>query len=111
MTNLIDFMRKGRVTMTTAVVERDERLPAERPREPLPVPLRSRPARRFSWRWARRLLGPLVLLAIWQVGAWTGLIPARSLAPPGQVGSAAWDLIRTGELQHHLWVSLGRAVK
>jgi sulfonate transport system permease protein len=64
-----------------------------------------------GWRWARRLAGPLLLLGIWQVGSWTGLIPTRNLASPGRVAAAAWDLIKTGELQHHLAVSLVRAVK
>ena len=90
--------------MATVVVEAEERIAVD----PLTRP---ESASHHSWRWLRRLIGPLVLLAIWQLGSWTGLIPSRNLAPPGQVASAAWDLLKTGELQHHLWVSLGRAVK
>src|SRR5690349_17594505 len=35
----------------------------------------------------------------------------RTLAPPSDVFSAGRELIASGELQHHLWVSLGRVVK
>ena len=63
--------------MATVVVEAEERIAVD----PL---TRSKPAGRVSWRWLRRLIGPLVLLAIWQLGSWTGLIPSRNLASPGR---------------------------
>lgn len=59
-------------------------------------------------RWARRGGGPLVLLAIWWVGTSTGFFSAQTLASPGQVVTAARELIETGALQEHLWVSLQR---
>lgn len=58
----------------------------------------------------RRSLGPLWLVALWVVLSATGAISPTTLAPPGKVWSAAVDLIGTGELQHHLWVSLQRVV-
>jgi sulfonate transport system permease protein len=57
----------------------------------------------------RRLAGPLLLVLIWQVLATTGVVDDRTLASPSAVLSAGWDLLQTGELQEHLWVSLRRA--
>lgn len=59
-------------------------------------------------RWVRRLLGPAWLLGLWIVLSATGTIGKRTLAPPADVWSAFVDLVRTGELQHHMWVSLHR---
>lgn len=61
-------------------------------------------------RWVRRLVGPLLLLVLWVVLSATGVVSSRSLAPPREVWSAGVELVRTGELQHHLWVSLQRVV-
>lgn len=57
----------------------------------------------------RILIGPVVLVAVWQIGSATGLIPEQTLAAPSTVISAAGGLIETGRLQEHLLVSLGRA--
>lgn len=61
-------------------------------------------------RW-QRLLGPLALLVLWQVASSTGLISARVLAAPAAVLATGYDLVASGDLQHHLWVSLGRVVR
>jgi len=58
--------------------------------------------------WTRRLIGPAWLLGLWIVLSRTGVISEKMLAPPGKVWSAFTDLVSTGELQHHLWVSLHR---
>jgi sulfonate transport system permease protein len=58
-----------------------------------------------------RLLSPLALIAIWQVGASTGLIPPRILSGPVQILDTFGDLVASGELGEHLAVSLGRVVK
>jgi len=57
----------------------------------------------------RILIGPVALLALWQIGSATGLIPEQTLAAPSTVLSAGAGLIETGRLQEHLLVSLGRA--
>jgi len=56
----------------------------------------------------RRLLGPAWLLAFWIIGSRIGLISEKMLAPPAEVWAAFQDLVSSGELQHHLWVSLQR---
>jgi sulfonate transport system permease protein len=58
----------------------------------------------------RRFLSPLVLVLLWQIGSMTGLIPARTLAAPSTILVTAWGLLATGELGHHLVVSLGRVL-
>jgi sulfonate transport system permease protein len=57
----------------------------------------------------RRLVGPVLLVVIWQLLATTGVIDNRTLASPAAVLSAGWELVQTGELQEHLWVSLRHA--
>jgi sulfonate transport system permease protein len=56
----------------------------------------------------RRAVGPLALLAIWQVGSTTGFIPERTLASPSTVASTFGDLVSSGQLAEHMRVSLGR---
>ncbi|WP_026694992.1 aliphatic sulfonate ABC transporter permease SsuC [Peribacillus kribbensis] len=53
---------------------------------------------------------PFLLLAGWQLFASLGAIPARILPAPFDVCKAAVGLLKTGELQDHIMVSLGRAV-
>ncbi|SDD08283.1 ABC transporter permease [Glycomyces harbinensis] len=57
----------------------------------------------------RILIGPVALLALWQIGSATGLVPEQTLAAPSTVIAAGADLIEAGRLQEHLLVSLGRA--
>ena len=57
-------------------------------------------------RWA----SPLVLLALWEIGARTGLIPERVLAAPSTVALTFWRMLVSGELPSNLLVSLGRVV-
>jgi sulfonate transport system permease protein len=56
----------------------------------------------------RRFVSPLVLLALWQAASMAGLIAPRTLAAPTAILATAWELIASGELIHHLLVSLGR---
>lgn len=56
-----------------------------------------------------RWLSPLVLLAIWELGSRTGLIPQRTLAAPSTVIVTLYGMIISGELPSNLLVSLGRA--
>ncbi|MBI6674131.1 ABC transporter permease subunit [Pseudomonas syringae] len=57
-----------------------------------------------------RLLSPLVLLLLWELASQTGLLPVRVIAAPSQIGGTLWSMIVSGELAHHLWVSLQRAL-
>jgi len=75
----------------------------------------SKPAHRLAKRWTApdallRLLSPLAILLIWEITSRAGLIPARVIAAPSEIGSTLWELIRSGELLRHLLVSLQRAV-
>ncbi len=61
-------------------------------------------------RWARRLAGPVVLIAVWQLLSSAGWLDSRTLASPAEALSAARQLFVDGELQEHLWVSLRRVL-
>lgn len=58
----------------------------------------------------RRLLGPTLLFGLWIVLASSGVIDHRTFAPPADVWSAFTELVSSGKLQHHLWVSLQRVL-
>ena len=71
-----------------------------------------RPVRRHRWvRTVRRLVGPLVLLSVWQFGDALGIIDNTTMAPPIDVIRAFDALHESGELWTHLSTSLGRAGK
>jgi sulfonate transport system permease protein len=57
------------------------------------------------------VLGPLAILIAWQLASSLGLVSTRVLAAPSTVLLTGWDLVKTGELQQHLWVSLGRVAR
>jgi sulfonate transport system permease protein len=80
---------------------------------PLPAPagLRRAAGAWLAQRRYRRLLGPLALVVVGQLASSLGLVSTRVLAAPLTVVETAWDLIKTGELQQHLWVSLGRVAR
>jgi sulfonate transport system permease protein len=74
------------------------------------------PARAWPRQWLRqirfrRVLGPLAILIAWQLASSLGLVSTRVLAAPLTVLATGWDLVKTGELQMHLWVSLGRVAR
>ncbi|MFB6516540.1 ABC transporter permease [Streptomyces sp. NPDC056401] len=64
--------------------------------------------RRSPPRWARRTIGPLLLLAAWQLASSLGWLPADVLAPPSTIASAAAGLIGDGTLPAAMGVSLQR---
>lgn len=57
-----------------------------------------------------RLFSPLALLLLWELASQTGLLPGRVIAAPSQIGGTLWEMISSGELAGHLWVSLQRAL-
>jgi sulfonate transport system permease protein len=76
------------------------------PAEPLSIA----PRRRHSRQWLR-VLSPVALVVLWQIGCSNGLISGRTLAAPSQVIGSVVALTADGSLQHHLLVSLGRVAK
>lgn len=76
--------------------------------EPI-VPTSVRRARlRSVPRWLRRTVGPLLLLALWQVFSATGVLHPDVLASPGTIARAGADLIADGTLPAAMGVSLQR---
>ncbi|MFD7617334.1 ABC transporter permease subunit [Streptomyces sp. NPDC059802] len=59
-------------------------------------------------RWLRRAVGPLLLLALWQVLSATGVLHADVLASPGTIARAGSDLIADGTLPSAMGISLQR---
>ncbi|MEV6473363.1 ABC transporter permease [Streptomyces sp. NPDC051657] len=65
---------------------------------------------RAAPRWARRAVGPLLLLALWQVLSATGVLHPDVLASPGTIARAGADLVADGTLPAAMGVSLQRVV-
>jgi sulfonate transport system permease protein len=59
--------------------------------------------------WWLRWISPLAILLLWQLASSTGLLSPKDLAAPTTILTAAWDLIRDGQLPNALLVSLRRA--
>lgn len=59
-------------------------------------------------RWLRRTVGPLLLLALWQVFSATGVLHPDVLASPGTIARAGSDLIADGTLTSAMGISLQR---
>jgi len=57
-----------------------------------------------------RLISPLLLLAAWELASRSGLLPPRIIAAPSAISDTLWQMIVSGELAGHLWVSLKRAL-
>jgi len=61
---------------------------------------------------ARRILPwalPVLLIAGWQLAAEVGWLSSRVLPEPTNVLKSGWELLRSGELLHHVLVSTRRA--
>ena len=57
-----------------------------------------------------RLLGPLVVVVVWQAAAWAGLLDPRLLTGPDVVLQTTWTLIQDGRLGENVAASLSRAL-
>ncbi len=57
----------------------------------------------------RRFGSPLLILALWQLVAWSGLVSPQTLASPLQILMTARTLTLDGTLPHNLLISLLRA--
>ncbi|TFV56942.1 ABC transporter permease [Mycobacterium sp. PS03-16] len=71
---------------------------------------RTRRVRRTSRvpRQLQRLLGPVLLVGVWQILSSTGIFDERTVPPPSRVVGAAYRLIADGSLPEHLSTSLLR---
>ncbi|MEV3905881.1 ABC transporter permease [Mycobacterium sp. NPDC050551] len=67
----------------------------------------SRPKRRVP-RQLQRLLGPVLLVGLWQLLSSSGAFDSRTVPPPTRVVRAGYQLILDGSLQEHLSTSLLR---
>ncbi len=56
-----------------------------------------------------RLLSPLAVLLLWELGSRVGLIPAHIMPAPSALATTLSDLLVSGRLYEHLGVSLRRA--
>ncbi|MFJ8252783.1 ABC transporter permease [Streptomyces sp. NPDC094466] len=56
-----------------------------------------------------RLIGPVLLVALWWAASASGHLDPRILSGPGSVLSTAADLVATGRLQDNVLISLQRA--
>ena len=74
-----------------------------------------RPAPRTRWqrhRWTViRVLSPIALLVLWQIGSALRIIPERILPAPSLIADAGAELVRNGELADALVVSGTRVVE
>ncbi|MEK3985018.1 ABC transporter permease [Paenibacillus sp. FSL K6-3166] len=59
--------------------------------------------------WGTGAIIPVVTLILWQLAGSTGMISAQFLPTPLSIARAFTGLLVTGELTHHLGVSMGRA--
>jgi sulfonate transport system permease protein len=62
----------------------------------------------IGWGWARNVVSPIALLALWQLGSSSGVIPPSKLAAPSAIVHAFWMLAVSGALWSDLVVSMGR---
>jgi sulfonate transport system permease protein len=75
--------------------------------DPRAVASRSQRSQRIP-RQLQRLLGPVLLIALWQLLSTIGIFDERTVPPPTRVVRAAYHLIADGTLQEHLTTSLLR---
>ncbi|WP_329346574.1 ABC transporter permease [Streptomyces microflavus] len=107
MTDLLPTARTG----GPAVLAKGAAPPAGPPREPGPTVARGTrrrlgPGRSLPF---GRLIGPVLLVALWWAASASGYLDPRILSGPGSVISTATDLVATGRLQDNVLISLQRA--
>ncbi len=52
---------------------------------------------------------PVLLISVWQFAAHVGWLSSRVLPEPLNVFKSGWELLKSGELIHHVLVSTRRA--
>jgi sulfonate transport system permease protein len=73
--------------------------------------IRHRRSRFHVPRLVRRAVGPIAVLAVWQMVCSAHVFTSQEVASPVQVWDAARQLWDQGALQHNLWVSLRRVLE
>jgi sulfonate transport system permease protein len=96
------------MTTTTTPTAAPETPVEDGPADLVRIELRAAERRHPVPRPVRKALGPLALLGVWTLLSVTGTVDAQTLPSPAAVARAGWRLSETGELWHHLSVSLGR---
>jgi len=71
------------------------------------------PSLPYDWAWLTRWTSMLVLFLFWEWAARVWLPKSQPdlitlMPPPSGVLAAGWELLQSGDLQHHLWASLKR---
>ena len=89
-------------------VSRPDQGPSPQDRLVRLTPASARPRQLPSW--LRRASGPVALVGLWHLASVSGVLPSEVLAGPATVLDSAAKLIRTGELQDAILVSLRRAM-
>lgn len=56
------------------------------------------------------VLSPLVLLATWEIAVRTGMVDSRFFPEPSAILNVTIDMLKSGELQQHLAISLERVL-
>ncbi|WP_370247271.1 ABC transporter permease [Nocardioides sp.] len=64
---------------------------------------------RSPWRFLRRWVSPVVVVALWQLASSTGVLDERTLASPATILQTAWQLAADGVLGSATLTSLQRA--
>lgn len=64
---------------------------------------------RLPGRLRARTLTPFVVLVLWEAASRSGLLSTDIIAPPSDIAVTLFDMLRSGELLHHLAISLQRA--
>ena len=79
---------------------------------PMVLKLNRAATQRRGRRWTiARVISPLVLLTVWQLGSAAGFIPADVLPAPSVIARAGVELISNGQLADALRVSVLRVVQ
>jgi len=78
------------------------------PLQGMPAGRRWWPAGAWQWLWAWPV--PLAVLALWQLSARQGWVAEQVLPPPSAVWATFSDLLESGDLWHHLGISLVRVL-
>jgi ABC-type nitrate/sulfonate/bicarbonate transport system permease component len=62
----------------------------------------------MKWRALLGLWPPALVIGMWQVAASIGWLNALFFPSPAHLVKTAWELTRTGEIEHHLAATVGR---
>ncbi|TFD59793.1 ABC transporter permease [Cryobacterium suzukii] len=54
------------------------------------------------------VITPIVLLALWELAAATGVLDARLFSPPSAIGERGAEMVADGSLAVHIWATVGR---